>query len=71
MTVRARVVAAGGRLRLEVPETKETFDVAMTAHAGKLAELEKHAGQVVTVQGVIAVPKEKAAEVIQVTDVKQ
>lgn len=69
VTVRARVVAAAGRLRLEVPETGETFEVATTAHAGKLEELKKHAGQVVTVQGVIAVPKEKAAEVIQVTGV--
>lgn len=69
VTVRARVVADGDRLRLEVPETKERFEVATTPHAEKLAQLKKHVGQVVTVEGLIAAPKEKAAAVIQVTNV--
>ena len=70
VTLRARVVAAGDILRLEVPETKETFQVATTPHADKLAELKKHVGQVVVVEGQIAAPKEKAPAVIQVTSVK-
>lgn len=70
VTVRARVAAAGNRVRLEVPETKEIFEVATTPYAGKLAALEKHVGQVVMVEGLIAAPKEKAAAVIQVTNVK-
>lgn len=69
VTVRARVAAAGDALRLEVPETKETFDVAATPHAPHVAELRKHIGQVVTVEGLIAAPKEKAASVIQITKV--
>jgi hypothetical protein len=43
--------------------------VATTPHAEKLAQLKKHVGQVVTVEGLIAAPKEKAAAVIQVTNV--
>ena len=70
VTLRARVVAAGDTLQLEVPETKETFQVATTAHADKLAELRKYVGQVVVVQGLIAAPKEKVPAVIQVTSVK-
>ena len=70
VTLRARVVAAGDTLRLEVPETKETFQVATTPHADKVAELKKHVGQVVVVEGQIAAPKEKAPAVIQVTSVK-
>lgn len=69
VTLRARVVAAGDTLRLEVPETKETFQVATTPHADKVAELKKHVGQVVVVEGQIAAPKEKAPAVIQVTSV--
>ncbi|MBA3640535.1 MAG: heavy-metal-associated domain-containing protein [Acidobacteria bacterium] len=69
VTVRARVLVDGDRLRLEVPETKETFEVATTPHAEKLAQLKKHVGQVVTVKGLIAAPKDKAAAVIQITDV--
>jgi hypothetical protein len=69
VTLRARVVAAGDTLRLEIPETKETFQVATTPHAGQVAQLEKHAGQVVVVEGLIAAPKEKAPAVIQVTRV--
>ena len=70
VTLQARVVAAGDTLRLEVPETKETFQVATTPHADKVAELKKHVGQVVVVEGQIAAPKEKAPAVIQVTSVK-
>lgn len=70
VTLRARVVAAGDRLRLEVPETKETFEVAATPHGDKVAELKKHVGQIVTVEGLIPAPKEKAPAVIQVTNVK-
>ncbi len=69
VTVRARVLVDGDRLRLEVPETKEAFEVATTPHAEKLAQLKKHVGQVVTVKGLIAAPKDKAAAVIQITDV--
>lgn len=70
VTLRARVVAAGDTLRLEVPETKETFQVATTPHADMVAGLEKYVGQLVVVEGQIAAPKEKAAAVIQVTSVK-
>lgn len=70
VTLRARVVAAGDTLRLEVPETRETFRVATTPHADKVTELKKHVGQVVVVEGLIAAPKEKAPAVIQVTSVK-
>lgn len=70
VTLRARVIAAGDTLRLEVPETKETFQVATTPHADKVAELKKHVGQVAVVDGLIAAPKENAAAVIQVRSVK-
>ena len=70
VTLRARVVAVGDTLRLEVPETKEMFHVATTPHADKVAQLKKHVGQVVVVEGLIAAPKEKAPAVIQVTSVK-
>lgn len=70
VTVRARVIATGEKVRLEVPETKETFDVAAIPHAEKLAELKKHVGRVVTVQGVIGAGKEQAPGVIRITAVK-
>lgn len=70
VTLRARVVAAGDTLRLEVPETKEMFHVATTPYADNVAELKKHVGQVVVVEGLIAAPKENSAAVIQVTSVK-
>lgn len=70
VTVRARVTAAGDHMRLEVPETKETFDVATTTEPARLAELRKQLGQVVTVDGVIAAQKEKTAATIQITAVK-
>lgn len=70
VTVRARVAAAGDKLRLEVPETKEVFEVATTPHAEKLADLRKHVGQVVIVEGLVAAPKEQASAVIQITTFK-
>lgn len=70
VTLRARVVAAGDTLRLEVPETKETFRVATTPHPETVARLRKYAGEVVVVEGLIAAPKEeKAPADIQVTRV--
>lgn len=45
------------------------FEVAATPHAEKVAQLKEHVGQMVTVAGLIAAPKEKAAAVIQVTNV--
>lgn len=70
VTVRARVAAAGDTLRLEVPETKETFDVAATTEPARLAELRKQIGRIVTVDGVVAAPKDKTAATIQITTVK-
>lgn len=70
VTVRARVIAAGGRFRLEVPETKETFDTAATSPAGTPAELKKHVGQIVTVEGSIAAPKDKAAAAIDIRNIR-
>lgn len=69
VTVRVRVTAADGKLRLEVPETKETFAIATTSLPEKLAELEKRVGNIVTVKGLVAAPQEKAAAAIEVTDV--
>jgi hypothetical protein len=70
VTLRARIAATGDTLRLEVPETNEVFEVATAPHAEKLAELRKHVGQVVTIEGLVAAPKDRAAAVIQITTIK-
>jgi hypothetical protein len=57
VTARARVVASGDALGLEVVGTQESFGAAATPHGGSLSELKKRVGQIVVVEGLIPARK--------------